>query len=223
MTTQKSSSGGRQSRETQSDTPAETNGGLSGQKLVAFSLIGVFAIFGLYYFIPAIQKGPDHVHSRDDAPKNNQASQQQEAPRASIQEEIAQLENHLQHEPEDYSSLRHLGHLYLESRQHAKAVDIFRKAALVNPHSPEAYVELGIALRRNDQPDKAEEVLLQMTKSVPDYGEAWLQLAITYRFGLKDNEKALKNFEQFLALEGESPVAMQVRQEIEAIKSELGK
>ncbi len=196
--------------------------GKSGQKqtTVILSLATVFFLFAGYHFVNALKKGPEHVHSRDDAPKDQQQTNQQVSD-ASTHEEMHALEEQLKLDPENFDNLKHLGHLYIQERMPAKAVEVFRKAALVNPGDLEVYVELGVALRQNGQPDKAVEVLTRISNSVPEFTDAWLQLAITYRFGLKDNKKALQAFEKFLTLDSESPIVAQVKQEVEAIKSEM--
>ncbi|MCH8127262.1 tetratricopeptide repeat protein [candidate division KSB1 bacterium] len=190
------------------------------QTTVILSLATVFFLFSGYHFVNALKKGPEHIHSRDDAPKNQQQTNQQ-VPDVLTHEEMHALEEQLKLDPENFENLRHLGHLYLEERLPGKAVEVFRKAALLNPSALDVYVELGVALRQNGQPDQAAEVLTRISNSVPEFTDAWLQLAITYRFGLEDNQKALQAFEKFLTLDSESPIVAQVKQEIEAIKSEM--
>lgn len=191
------------------------------QTTVILAIAAVFALFAGYHFMNALKKGPDHIHSRDDAPKNQQQQSSQQVSDVSVHEEMHALEEQLKLDPENFDNLRHLGHLYLQERMPDKAVEVFRKAALVNPKTTEVYVELGVALRQNSQPDEAVEVLTRIANAVPDYTDAWLQLAITYRFGLKDNQNALQAFEKFLTLDQESPVVAQVKQEVEAIRSEM--
>jgi len=190
------------------------------QTLVILSLAAVFLLFSGYHFVNALKKGPEHIHSRDDAPKNQQQTNQPVSD-VSAHEQMHALEEQLKLDPENFEVLQHLGHLYLQERKPEKAVEVFRKAAFVNPNATEVYVELGVALRQNGEPVKAAEVLTRIADAVPDYTDAWLQLAITYRFGLKENQKAMQAFEKFLTLDQKSPIVAQVKQEIEAIKSEL--
>ncbi len=193
---------------------------ITQQELVLLCLVTIFVGFAIYRFIPAFEKGPDHVHSRDDAPKQQQAAATSNDP-TELHDEIDKLEAQLRENPEDYNTLRHLGHMYLEHGMPEKAAERFQKAALLNPRAPEIFIELGVALRQSGRPGESVEVLSRIAEAAPDYGDAWLQLAITYRFGLKENEKALQSFGKYLLLESESAVALQVKQEMETIREEL--
>ena len=183
-------------------------------RIILLILGAIFVLWTGYLFISSLEQ-PEHVHSRDDAPQQTNTNQQNSA------EAIKALEARLQAEPDNFDILNHLGHLYLDSKQYEKAETIFRKAIEVKPENPEVRVDLGTALRGRGRFTEALEVLLNTTRKFPEYGDAWLQLGVLYRFNLLDNEKALENFRKFLLLESGSKLAPRVRQEIERIESEL--
>ncbi|HGY56269.1 MAG TPA: tetratricopeptide repeat protein [Caldithrix abyssi] len=159
-------------------------------------------------------KPPDHIHSRDDVPQGN--AQQGPSP-----QEIKALEARLANEPDNLQLVFELGHIYLNTGQYLKAEEIFLKGTESWPDNAEMLVDLGVAQRGLGKINEALSTLSQATQKFPEYGDSWLQLAVLYRFNLKNNKKALDYFEKYLSLEDEGETASKVRQEIKRIKNEM--
>ena len=175
---------------------------------------GLFTIFAGYVFFNSLTV-PEHVHSRDDAAESgtNQSGK--------VLGNIKKLEIQVRNNPEDFVLIMDLGHAYLGAEQYVKSVDIFRKARRLKPNEPEVLTDLGISLRETSQPDEAIELFEKVIRIDPQYGEAWLQAAIIYRYNIKDNQKALEYFQKFSTIEPQSKAAQAVKEEISRIKAEL--
>lgn len=180
-----------------------------------FIVLGsLFFLFVGYLFINSLEQ-PKHIHSRDDVPQKTSNGSED------LKTVIRNLEKQLQGNPDNYSTLLNLGHAYLESRNYQKAGNIFARAVMVNPRSPEARTDLGVALRNSGQIDEALKHLEKVTTDFPDYADGWLQLGSIYRFQLKENRKALDSFQKFLLLDSKSELDPQVKTEIKRIEAEL--
>ena len=186
---------------------------MNTSKMVFFLGGLVFTVYMADIYLKTL-KPPDHIHSRDDVP----AERDQQGPSPS---EIARLEARLAEQPDNIDLILQLGHIYLNTRRYEKAEKIFSKAVKMYPDNAEMLVDLGVALRGLSRINESLTLLIQATQQFPEYGDGWLQLAVLYRFNLKDNIKALVNFEKYLSLEDEGETAFRVRQEVKRIKNEM--
>ncbi|HFE64050.1 MAG TPA: tetratricopeptide repeat protein [Caldithrix sp.] len=183
-------------------------------KNILVTLAVLFFLFTGYLFINSLEQ-PKHIHSRDDVPQSstNRAGDSETV--------IVDLKKQLQGDPGNFSILMSLGHAYLENRYYEKAGKIFSRAVKVNPGSPEAHTDLGVALRNNGQIDEALKQLKKVTADFPEYADGWLQLGTIYRFDLKKNRKALDCFQKFLILDNQGELAPRVKEEIRRIEAEM--
>ncbi len=187
---------------------------MNKSKIVLYLVgLGFFIYVGTIYINSL--KPPDHIHSRDDVPQESGA-QQGPSP-----QEIAALEARLANEADNMELVFQLGHIYLNTREYLKAEKIFRQGTEYWPNNAEMLVDLAVALRGLGRSNEALSTLLLATQKFPEYGDGWLQLAVLYRFNLKDNQKALDYFQKYLSLEDEGDTALRVRQEIKRIKTEM--
>ncbi|NOX90030.1 MAG: tetratricopeptide repeat protein [Calditrichaeota bacterium] len=183
-------------------------------KVIFAAFLFLFSIFALYLWINSLE-APSHTHSEDEG------SQDRTAQIENIKKSITELEKRLETNPDDFNILMALGHAYLELQNFKEAQKYFGKAAQINPESAEAQTDLALTLSKNNSVKDALAILEKVTKTFPDYGDGWLQLAVIYRFSLKDNEKALYNFQKFMEVEKQSELIPRVKEEIKKIKAEM--
>jgi tetratricopeptide (TPR) repeat protein len=183
-------------------------------KIIILIVGGLFIIFAGYSYFDSLTV-PEHIHSRDDGPQNRPDQSQ------NMLENVNKLEARVQNNPDDFVLIMNLGHAYLGTKQYAKGVEIFKKASQMRPQNPESHVDLGIALRETGKTEDAIDLFEKVIRNNPQYGEAWLQAAIVYRYNIKDNLKALNYFKKFLLIEPDSETAPRVKQEIERIETEM--
>jgi cytochrome c-type biogenesis protein CcmH/NrfG len=71
------------------------------------------------------------------------------------QEQIAQLEELTERNPQDTEAWTRLGHAYFDSNQPAKAVTAYENSLRLQPENPDVWTDLGVMYRRNSQPEEA--------------------------------------------------------------------
>lgn len=90
-----------------------------------------------------------------------------------------------------------LGKKYMDLNMHPEAVREFEKAEKLAPDLVDVMVNHGTALRSMGRMDDAVNMLRKAKKARPEYGPAWVQLAVTYYSkGLK--AEALESLEDCL-------------------------
>jgi tetratricopeptide (TPR) repeat protein len=97
-----------------------------------------------------------------------------------------------------------LGLLYLRDARFAQAETEFRSVLARNPGSAIAGNELGIALRGQGKFTDAEAAYLQAIQADPNYAAAHLNLGILYDLYLAQPQKALDEFDRYIAIVGEN-------------------
>jgi tetratricopeptide (TPR) repeat protein len=80
----------------------------------------------------------------------------------------------------------------------------FKKALELKPESAMAGNELGIALRKLGKFEEAEAAYQHAIASQPDYAPAHLNLGVLYDLYLAEPQKALDQYEAYLAIVGEN-------------------
>lgn len=105
----------------------------------------------------------------------------------------------------DYSGPQlNLGLLYLRDSRFAQSETAFKAALAHNPGSAIAGNELGIALRSQGKFSDAEAAYLQAIQADPNYAPAHLNLGILYDLYLAQPQKALDEFDRYIAIAGEN-------------------
>jgi tetratricopeptide (TPR) repeat protein len=97
-----------------------------------------------------------------------------------------------------------LGLLYLHDSRFAEAEVAFKKALELKPQSALAGNELGIALRKLGKFAEAETAYQHAIAAQPDYAAAHLNLGVLYDLYLAEPQKALDEYERYLAIVGEN-------------------
>jgi tetratricopeptide (TPR) repeat protein len=97
-----------------------------------------------------------------------------------------------------------LGLIYLRDGRLPEAVAAFKAALERNPHSAVAGDELGIALRRSGKFAEAEAAYQAAIAADENYAPAHLNLGVLYDLYLAEPQKALDQFERYIAIAGEN-------------------
>ena len=97
-----------------------------------------------------------------------------------------------------------LGLLYLRSSRLSDAQQAFKAALALNPANAVAANELGIVERKLGRFADAEATYQQSIAAAPSYAPAHLNLGVLYDLYLAEPQKALEQFEAYLALAGDN-------------------
>ncbi len=97
-----------------------------------------------------------------------------------------------------------LGLLYMRESRYSEAEGAFKAALERNPNNAVAENELGIAERKLGKFTEAEAAYQRTIAIDPNYAPAYLNLGVLYDLYLAEPQKALEQFEHYLALAGEN-------------------
>jgi len=106
--------------------------------------------------------------------------------------------------PEYAGPQLNLGLLYLHDSRLNEAEAAFKAVLARNPANVVAGNELGIVERRLGKFSDAEAVYLRVIDAQPDFAAAHLNLGVLYDLYLGEPQKALEQFERYVALAGEN-------------------
>jgi len=106
--------------------------------------------------------------------------------------------------PEYAGPQLNLGLIYLQSARLAEAQSAFAAVLEHNPGNSVAANELGITDRKLGQFKAAEASYLKALAAEPDYAAAHLNLGVLYDLYLGEPQKALEEFERYVAIAGEN-------------------
>ncbi len=97
-----------------------------------------------------------------------------------------------------------LGLLYLHDSRLTDAETAFKEALARNPGSAVAANELGIVERKLGKFDAAQAAYAQAIAAQPGYASAHLNLGVLYDLYLDQPQKALDEFERYVAIAGDN-------------------
>jgi tetratricopeptide (TPR) repeat protein len=97
-----------------------------------------------------------------------------------------------------------LGLIYLHDSRLAEAEAAFKAAVQLSPNNPIAGNELGITLRKLGKFTEAETAYQRTIAAEPNYAPAHLNLGVLYDLYLAEPQKALDQFERYIAIAGEN-------------------
>lgn len=137
------------------------------------------------------------------------------------QQRIAELEKIVASNPNDRGAWVQLGNDYFDTSQPQKSVAAYQKALDLAPNDPanaNILTDQGIMFRAMGMYDRAIANFEKARSLDPKHTQSVYNLGIVYATDLKQADKALKAFNEYLLLDSTSPQAQQVRQMIEEMK-----
>ncbi len=101
-------------------------------------------------------------------------------------------------EPDNLELLIGLGNGYFDIGQYYAAIEAYNKALAIKPDIPDVLVDLGIMYRRVEKYDDALEQFKKALEYDPKHVNSYLNMAVVYKFDLKDYQKALDTYYKFV-------------------------
>jgi tetratricopeptide (TPR) repeat protein len=120
-------------------------------------------------------------------------------------EEIKNLEQVLNSNPDDHQSLLKLGHLYNDSGFKQKAIDAYTKYLKVHPKEADVIVDMSVCYYDLNNNEKALELLDQAISLQPDHQIAHFNKGIVY-FSAGKMEEAKKAWQDAINIDPNSEV-----------------
>ncbi len=129
-------------------------------------------------------------------------------------DQIIDLKEWLEHQPDDASALYKLALTLLEEEMFEEALDYAEKCAVLAPHDTNALRLLGMVRDYNGMIDEAEKILRRATELDPADADCWLCLGSHFfQSPLRDFKEALKYFSRACAADPHNSTAQQSRAE----------
>ena len=113
---------------------------------------------------------------------------------------ILQHEEELRQNPNNAESWEHLGNLYFDANDPAKAVNAYLKALDLNPGNSSVLVDCGVMYRELRQYDKALEFFKKALSFDPKHEFALFNSGIVLYHDLKRKDEALKAWRDLVAI-----------------------
>ncbi|MBG0778289.1 MAG: tetratricopeptide repeat protein [Desulfovibrionaceae bacterium] len=122
--------------------------------------------------------------------------------------------------PDDPAAWTHLGNLYFDSDQPAKAIRAYEKSLELAPGNADVLVDLGVMYRRAGQPQRAVESFQKALAANPGHEVARFNLGIVRMHDLNDIPGALAAWRELLTIDpqAKAPNGMPVRQLVEELE-----
>jgi tetratricopeptide (TPR) repeat protein len=180
------------------------------------SWIAVFAIgflAGVFFSAWKLDTVSPGRAPRMEAPEQN--------PQVELRARIAGLEKMLAVKPNDVGALIQLGNDYFDTGNHQKAIEYYQKALEIDPRNADVMTDMGISYRKLEKPDESVKAFKKAVELDPNHAMALFNMGIVLRDDLKDNEGAIKAWEAFLKVAGDSPHAVMVRPWIKKLQDKI--
>lgn len=138
------------------------------------------------------------------------------------QTRIAELEKIVAQKPDDRQAWVQLGNDFFDTEQPQKSVTAYQKALDLAPNDPtnaNIITDQGIMFRKLGMFDRAIANFEKANKLDPKHTQSLYNLGIVYATDLKQPDKAIKAWGDYLKLDGNSPQAQQVKQMLDQLKT----
>jgi len=144
--------------------------------------------------------------------------QQPQVDKIKLQREIAQLEGIVKNDPQNYNAWKTLGDNYFDTELFQKSVDSYRKALDINNADPNVWTDMGVMYRRLGDFTMALEAFEEAIQRGPDHTVSRLNKGVVYIYDLKDLDKGIAAWEDFLRVAPQGQQADQIRAELAKLK-----
>lgn len=171
------------------------------KKLILLEFRAVLIIITIF-FISC--RTPDKVNGDDYATRGIEYYHNQDYNQAAVNlEKALELGTDI-YAPEYIHTI--LGNVYSELGDYSKALECHQQSLEINPHTYQAWVNMGIVYRKLEDFDKAESCYLKAMEVNPEYTELYVSLGALYIY--KQNpQTAIKYLQEAISLQPDNSIA----------------
>lgn len=132
---------------------------------------------------------------------------------------VEQLQEHLQHQPDDTATRTRLAHALFDMGNYRQAIEQYQFILEAQPANADVRTDLGIAYRRTDRSDLAAAAFRRAIQDVPTHRNAHYNLGVVLAHDLDDPAGAVAAWERFLELAPDAPNSADVRRAVQDLKN----
>ena len=204
----------QQARKTGSDTQDKAI--LVGSGFIAGLVVGVI----IMNF--AGSSGSSGGSGGSGAPAPITGQQQQGPDRIKLSRDIAQLEDIVKKDPNNYQALVQIGNDYFDLGEAQKSVDAYGKALAIKDGDPNVLTDQGIMYRQLKEFQKAAAVFRKAAAASPTHPQSRKNLGVVLMHDLNDPKGAIAAWEDYLRVAPNDPDAESIRRSLEELRGQAG-
>lgn len=138
-----------------------------------------------------------------------------------IQTSIADFQERLKNNPDDFKAWHELGKLYAFSNNAEKATEAYEKAVKLAPTDTQIKIELGFIYINSGRMEDADHIADNVLQQNPNQTDALFLKGTTLAMLQKDYKGAIQHYEKILKLDPNYPMAGFIQQSIQQMQTKL--
>ena len=156
------------------------------------------------------------------APAPITGGQQQGPDRVKLSRDIAQLEEIIGKDPNNYQALVQLGNDYFDLGEAQKSVDAYERAIAIKGDDPNVLTDMGIMYRQLKDFQKAIAAFRKAMAASPTHPQSRMNLGVVLMHDVGDKAGAIVAWEDYLRVAPGDPNAENIRRSIAELKGQAG-
>lgn len=128
------------------------------------------------------------------------------------------LQETIKQNPENAEAYAYLGDIFLEKKRYDAAIDLYKKAIDLSQQNGENYFRLGQAYYYKQLGQLAIDNFQKAYAADKNIKFAYYHIGLTYLVLLRDKQKTIANWENYLSIAPEDPQYEKIRRAVELLK-----
>jgi cytochrome c-type biogenesis protein CcmH/NrfG len=187
-----------------------------------FLVIGFAVGFGVLYFWTR-DRAPEIVSQLPALASAQQVSAASEPPPPPVDmARVQQLQAAIQANPRDFDALRELGNINFDQRNYKEATSWYSKALAVQPNNLDVRTDMATTMFYSEDFDGSLSEFKKILEIEPGRPQALFNIGVAYLHGKNDPTSALASWEKLVALNPNYPQVGLVKEQIAALKRQMG-
>jgi len=166
--------------------------------------------------------GPSGQPGGSGAPAPITGGQQPGPDRVKLSRDIAQLEEIVRKDPNNYQAWVQLGNDFFDIGEAQKSVDAYSRALEIKDGDPNVLTDMGVMYRQLKDFPKAVAAFRRAAASSPTHPQSRMNLGVVLMHDLNDSKAAIEAWEDFLRVAPNDPNAENIRRSIEELRTKQG-
>jgi len=155
-----------------------------------------------------------------DAPAPVTGGQQAGPDRIKLQREIAQAEEILRKDPQNYQAWVQIGNDYFDLGEAQKSVDAYQRALAIKDGDPNVITDMGVMYRQLKDFPKAIAAFRKAAAAGPTHPQSRMNLGVVLMHDMNDKAGAIAAWEDYLRVAPNDPNAEGIRRALGELRSQ---
>jgi cytochrome c-type biogenesis protein CcmH/NrfG len=147
-------------------------------------------------------------------------NQQQGPDRIKLGRDLAQLEDILKRDPNNYQALVQMGNDYFDLGEAQKSVNAYSRALAIKDGDPNVLTDMGVMYRQLKDFPKALAAFRKAAASSPTHPQSRMNIGVVLMHDMNDPKGAIAAWEDYLRVAPNDPNAESIRRSIEDLRGQ---